>query len=112
MNRYHRLGPDAWTLTAVGAMFLVGATVSGAAQAHSGAGGSMGGWGAGGGWLLWSLPVLVLFALAVSWARGQEEATTTHTEDGDRALDTLRARYARGELSDEEFERRRRKLQP
>lgn len=104
-------GQYAWKLAATGIVFLVGATATVAAQAHGGAGGgSMGGWGTFGGWMfLWPILLISLFVLVVFWAGNRGESA--RREDTDRALEQLRGRYARGELSGEEFERRRRKLQ-
>jgi putative membrane protein len=65
-------------------------------------------WGMGGMMVLavlfWAA-VLVALAAAVWWLvrRGQRGP-------GDKALETLRERYARGEISREEFEARRRDL--
>ncbi|TYL37993.1 hypothetical protein CV102_14855 [Natronococcus pandeyae] len=99
----------AWMLAATGAVFLVGATATAAAQAHGG-GGSMGGWGTFGGWMfLWPILLIGLLVLAVFWAGSGGQSA--RSDDADRALEQIRGRYARGELSNEEFERRRRKLQ-
>ena len=94
---------------------LVAAT--GTAVAHGGYGGSYGGgmmggggWGLFGGtmgllgvlWmvLLLAVPAYLVYALLVR-----------DGDDGaDRPLTVLRERYARGELSDEEFEQRRERL--
>ncbi|MFC4541328.1 SHOCT domain-containing protein [Halosolutus amylolyticus] len=103
------LGRYAGRVTAIGAVLLVVATTAGAAQGPGHGGGTMGGWGAFGGWMfLWPVLLLGVLALLVFWAgdRGRDV-------DGgrsDRALAELRERYARGDLSDEEFERRRRNL--
>jgi putative membrane protein len=72
------------------------------------------GWGSwwGIGMMLVWLLILVAVVLGVIWfirqgaSRGSG-VETTH----DRALDTLRERYARGEISHEEFEEKRRDLQ-
>jgi len=72
--------------------------------------GMMGAWWVGGdggptGWLLlWQVvPLLLLVAaaaLGLRWLRGRELG-------GDPALQELRHAYARGDIDDEEFERRR-----
>ena len=97
-----------------GITLLIGATGSALAQGGSGAyGGGMmdSGWGMFGGWsFLWLLLLVGVVALVVSLFSGNER-----TQDGkqaDRAYEELRKQYARGKLSDEEFEKRRRKLQP
>lgn len=68
--------------------------------------------GAGGMWWSWLLMWLVLLVvvlgggyLIVNATRSQEPAGT------DEAIEELRLAYARGELSDEEFEQRRERLQ-
>ncbi|MDQ2051714.1 SHOCT domain-containing protein [Natronolimnohabitans sp. A-GB9] len=68
-----------------------------------------GSWGVFGGWgFLWFLLLLGIIVLAVSMASGNEGAQNGGQQD--RAQEELRKQYARGELSDEEFEKRRRKL--
>jgi putative membrane protein len=88
---------------------------SGTAAAHGGGsyGGGMmdGGWdlfgGAMGLWgLLWmglliAVPLYIVYALLNRGSGGNEE----------QSLSVLRERYARGELSDDEFERRRNQLE-
>ena len=77
------------------------------------------GWGWGGGmggtalsplWGVGMLLVWLLVLVGVGYAlyRGVSRIDTTHT--GDRALDELRLAYARGDLSDQEFEERRERL--
>lgn len=99
------------TVSAVGLLV----TATGTATAHGtggyGSGGMIGGgWGLFGGsmgvWgLLWAgllivVPVYLLYAFV---SRGRDGRA-------DRPRSTLRERYARGELSDEEFDRRRERL--
>jgi putative membrane protein len=89
---------------------------TGTAAAHGGGsydGGMMGGsgWGLLGGamglWgLLWmglliAVPLYVVYALLDGGARDNDE----------QSLSVLRERYARGELSDDEFDRRREQLE-
>lgn len=85
-----------------------------AAAQHSGghAGGMGSGMGGFGWWpLMWSLillSVLLLVGYGV-FSHGRQSANEhVHSDD---ALSTLRTRYARGELSEEEFEERRRQLE-
>ncbi|GAB6880116.1 hypothetical protein JCM17823_23900 [Halorubrum gandharaense] len=68
--------------------------------------------GAGGMWWPWLLMWLVLLVvvlgggyLVVNAIRSQE------TEASDEVLEQLRLAYARGDLSDEEYEQRRERLQ-
>jgi len=90
---------------------LVAAT--GTAAAHGGYGGGTmggGGWGLFGGtmgllgvlWmgLLLAVPAYLVYLLV----------TRDADDDGDEPLTILRERYARGELSEEEFEQRRARL--
>jgi putative membrane protein len=98
-------------ITMVAVTLLVAAT--GPAAAHGSGGGGMmggGGWGLLGGtmglWgLLWmgvliAVPLLIGYALLTRESGGTEE----------QALAVLREQYARGELTDEEFDRRRDQL--
>ena len=94
-----------------GITLLVGATGSAVAQGGGSVGGGMmdGSWGMFGGWgFLWFLIFLGIIVLAVSVASGN--GGTQIVGQQDRAQEELRKQYARGELSDEEFEKRRRKL--
>ncbi|WP_265109868.1 SHOCT domain-containing protein [Halosolutus halophilus] len=103
------IGRYARRFAVTGAVLLVAATATGAAQGHGGTGGTMGGWGGFGGWMfLWPVLLFGVLALLALWtgSRGREARTARP----DRSLAELRERYARGELSDEEFERRRRNL--
>lgn len=103
---------------------LVAAT--GTAVAHGGTGGGMmggggygggmmggGGWGLfGGGMGLWGvlwMGVLLAVALYVAYALLERASGPGGEERRPRSV--LRERYARGELSDEEFERRRDQLE-
>ena len=87
--------------------------VAGTASAQHGGGGMMGGGGYGGfgipgfGLVFWALLALGV-VLLVGYSRDRSDSDAQST---DRALDTLRERYARGELSTEEFEARRAELE-
>lgn len=98
------------TLAAV--PLLVVTTGTAAARGGYAGGGAMGtSWGGFGGaiglWgLLWvgilvGLPLYVVYSLRTRGSDGGDE----------RSLSVLRERYARGELTDEEFDRRRERLQ-
>ncbi|WP_423999152.1 SHOCT domain-containing protein [Haloarcula salina] len=107
-----QVGRIARRLTLLAVPLLIATTGTAAAMGGGYGGGMMGGgWGLIGGamglWgLLWmglliAVPLYLVFALA--------------GRDGDRSderpLAVLRERYARGELSDDEFERRREQLE-
>ena len=93
-----------------GITLLIGATESAVAQGGGVGGGMMdGSWGMFGGWgFLWFLLLLGIIVLAVSMASDNGGTQTGGQQD--RAQEELRKQYARGELSDDEFEKRRRKL--
>ncbi|MFT4891550.1 MAG: putative membrane protein, partial [Halobacteriales archaeon] len=116
---------------AIGLPLLVGATGTAAASGSDGITGTIGCWGAGtggswgmaggGGWgmgsglfgggmFLWPLLLVGLIAVLVYALndRGKPTNGRRSGRDTDRAMAELRERYARGELSDEEFEQRRR----
>ena len=58
--------------------------------------------------LLVAVPLLIVYALATGGSDGRPAARDAR--DPDDALSVLRERYARGDLSEEEFERRRDRL--
>ncbi|WP_181693425.1 SHOCT domain-containing protein [Natronomonas sp. LN261] len=93
---------------------LVAAT--GTAAAHGGGGhdGGMmggGGWGLfGGGMGLWGLLWMGLL-IGVPLYLGYALLNSDSEEKNGRPLSVLRERYARGELSEEEFQRRRKQLE-
>ncbi|WP_280536304.1 SHOCT domain-containing protein [Halopenitus sp. POP-27] len=108
----------ALTLAVVGGMALTHAAVPNAMMWgwHDGmwTGGHMAGW-SGWGWgmmlfgLLWMALLVALPISVVYWL------TTRSQSDGpteDSALAVLQARYARGDIDDEEFDRRRARLTP
>lgn len=72
-----------------------------------------GGWGMGYGGpfmiLFWVL-IVIGVVLLVKWLAGQSSAGTGPRERA--PLDILRERYARGEIDREEFEQKRRDLEP
>ena len=100
-------------------VLVVVLTATGPAAAHSGDDGAhhhdgwMGthggmGWGMGWGvWLLW--PALLILGGVAAYALLRSAEGDTERSDG--ALSALRERYARGDIDDEEFERRRETLQ-
>ena len=91
-------------LLAVPMMGMWGGTSSG----MGGMGGMGGSWGMGGGWLLgpWLLVVVLVVGAAVAiYGLGGDG------DEGDGALAELRQSYARGDLTEEEYEQRRDRLQ-
>jgi putative membrane protein len=68
------------------------------------------GWGSGWGWfgvthmLLWWVLLILGIAVLAKWLIGSRR------ESGDRALDVLKERYARGEIGKDEYEQKRRDL--
>lgn len=69
-------------------------------------GGMMGGFGMmGGAMFLWPILLIGLIVVLV-WGLGDR----AETGDRDQAMTVLRERYARGELSEEEFDERRRRI--
>ena len=114
------LGRTARRLAILAVPLLVATT--GTATANPGGsygGGMMGGGGGlfGGTMGLWSLlwmvlllavPVYLVYTLA---RRGEDGTRARSGGTRERPVSVLRERYARGELSDEEFERRRERLE-
>jgi putative membrane protein len=102
-----QFGRDVSMLAAT-VVVLVVATGTAVAQSHGGTMGGQGGWV----WLFWPLLAVGLLALAAGWAVSRHGGSTARERTGtaDRTLEELRERYARGDIAEEEFERRRRTL--
>ena len=66
------------------------------------------GWGMGFGWIIWLFIIgLIIWGIkAISDKRSQSQSSP----GGDRSLEILKERYARGEIDREEFEERKRDL--
>ncbi|AUX09513.1 hypothetical protein AArcSl_1887 [Halalkaliarchaeum desulfuricum] len=67
--------------------------------------------GAGASWMwlvVWLVPLLILLGVGYLLYRA---FTRSDSEETDTALEELRIAYARGDLSEEEFEKRRERLQ-
>lgn len=95
-------------------LLVTGAAGTAAAQAGHG-GGMTGGGGLGGVGLLWmvvllAVPVVFVYLLAKGLSGDGRTSDSSPSRTSDEALSMLRERYARGDLSDEEFERRRNRL--
>jgi len=100
--------------TVAGTAAVLTALATPAAAQHGA--GTMGGGAGGVGWfglgpLLWIVVLGAVVALVAGYTRPDKSAKTEPHSGTDGALAALRERYARGELSDEEFERRRQRLQ-
>ena len=65
-----------------------------------GEGGGMGGWMGGGMWLFW-IVLIVLVVLLLRAVSGGFSSSSPSRQD--TPLEILKARYARGEIDDEEF---------
>ncbi|MDG5777135.1 SHOCT domain-containing protein [Haloarculaceae archaeon H-GB2-1] len=113
MQLTSHVGRTARRLTILAVPLLVAAT--GTAAAHSG--GSYGGGMMGGGWGLFGgamgLWGLLWMGLLVAVPLYLVSVLLNRTSGGTDAqsLSVLRERYARGELSDDEFDRRRKQLE-
>ena len=73
--------------------------------------GSDGGWGFGMGigmWVFWIVLIVIVVALVRMAGPGSGSASTTPDKS---PMEILKARYARGEIDEEEFNRRRRELE-
>jgi putative membrane protein len=77
----------------------------------------MGDWDSGWGWGMWlamtiGMTAMLITLLAIVWLIVRAVGPTREVEGSqeDRALEELRLRYARGEITGEEFEERRRTL--
>lgn len=114
---FHRCGDDhprrggmntGWVAVATGVSL---AALPLAAPADAGGYGHMGDWfpGMGGHWmfgLFWLIVLIVLIAFVLRWLGGREDGTAARSTP----LETLKQRYAKGEIDDEEFQRMRREL--
>lgn len=59
-------------------------------------------------WIFWLLLIVGIFFLAQNMVRGNSNQSST---DNDSPLEILKKRYARGEIEEEEYERRRKELE-
>jgi putative membrane protein len=103
--------PTLLTLAVVAALALAACTHGPADyQSMNGWGGMMGMSGFGGGfmWLLWILIAAAVFYAVVTLGR---RSRTTVDPAQESALDILNKRYAKGEITKEEFEERKRDIE-
>ncbi len=61
-------------------------------------------------WIVWIL-LIVLLVWVIRAAAGGGSSGSSPPPPSETPLDILKKRYARGEIDDEEFERRRRELE-
>lgn len=106
------IGRTTRRIAMVAVPLLVAIPGTAAAQAGGYGGGMMGnGWGLFGGWMgLWGvlwMGLLVAIPLYIAYSLLDRDTGANET----RPLSVLRERYARGELTDEEFEQRRKQLE-
>jgi putative membrane protein len=67
-----------------------------------------GGWIGGGMWLFWILLIVIVVVLVRALAGSGSASRPAHQQS---PMEILKARYARGEIDEEEFKRRRRDLE-
>ena len=58
-------------------------------------------------WILWILIIVGIFFIFQNMTKGNSSGSP----DKETAMDILKKRYARGEIDEEEFERRRKELE-
>ncbi len=68
-------------------------------------------WGYGGIGILWMLLFWVGIVVLIVWGVRQIGGNTTSNDAGNRALEILEERFARGEIDVDEFQRRRSELE-
>ena len=96
----------------VGSVLLIATVGVATAQHGGGHSGGIGGMGGFGWWpLFWSLIVLSVLLIVGYGFYAHGRAPVNEQTHKDTALSTLRSRYAREEISEEEFEKRRRRLE-
>ncbi len=66
-------------------------------------------------WIWWLIPIVLIVLVAVlatgGGGRSGSEAPPERRPDGDKALEILRQRLARGEIDEAEYERLKRELE-
>ncbi len=71
----------------------------------------MGGFGMGFGWLFWIVILAVIIWAVIRLVNANQNREVYPGSKGEDALEVLKKRYAKGEISREEFERMKRDLQ-
>lgn len=59
-------------------------------------------------WLLWILLIVAIVVMVKAWSGGSSGSGASRDES---PMEILKKRYARGEIDEDEFERRRRELE-
>jgi putative membrane protein len=64
-----------------------------------------------GGMFMWMIVLVVLVAVVIYWLVRGDKSKTKDQPQGETALDILKKRYARGEITKDEFERMKKDLE-
>jgi putative membrane protein len=67
------------------------------------------GWGMGFGWILGIIALIVIIWLIV---KAVNYSNQSHDDNGKSALDVLKKRFAKGEISREEYEEMKKMIEP
>ena len=60
--------------------------------------------------ILWWVLIIVGIVMLVKWLLGSSPGSCGHGRTGGKALDILKERYARGEIDEQEYQKKRRDL--
>ncbi|KJS28868.1 MAG: hypothetical protein VR64_22390 [Desulfatitalea sp. BRH_c12] len=63
-----------------------------------------------GGWIMWIILIVLVFLVIYLFTQ-QKRSSSSESANGETALDILKKRFARGEISKEEYESMKRDLQ-
>ncbi|ACB08969.1 MULTISPECIES: PLB family transporter [Thermotoga] len=61
--------------------------------------------------IFWAVILVVLFAFLFRWLGGERHEKTEGRTSNKKALEILKERFARGEITEEEYERMKRRIQ-
>ncbi|MFO7593398.1 MAG: SHOCT domain-containing protein [Pseudomonadota bacterium] len=71
-----------------------------------------GGFGFGGGFMfLWWIVIIVVVVMVIKWL-ASSYGSVGNSRRENRAMEILEERYARGEIDEQEFQKRKRELRP
>ena len=59
----------------------------------------------------WIILILIVFAIGIFWYLGKQKKGDPFKDEVDTPLQILRRRFAQGEISQEEYEERRKQLE-